>query len=45
MFGEKKPKKVEKVLDKAKKDDSDSGGFFRQKTSENTLSRGGVKIE
>ena len=47
MFGEKKPKKVEKVLDKLKNDDSDSGEIFEsveEKTKENNLSRGGVKV-
>ena len=53
MFGEKKPKKVEKVLDKSKNDDSDSGEILEpdindippveEKTKEKTLLRGGVK--
>ena len=46
MFGEKKPKKIAKVLDKLKNDDSDSGEILEpveEKTSENNLSRGGVK--
>ena len=53
MFGEKKPKKVEKVLDFSKNDDSDSGQILEpdiddipdieEKTSENNLTRGGVK--
>ena len=53
MFGEKKPKKVEKVLDFSKNDDSDSGEILEpdiddipdieEKTSENNLTRGGVK--
>ena len=47
MFGEKKPKKIAKVLDKVKNDDSDSGEIFEsveEKTKENNLSRGGVKV-
>ena len=46
MFGEKKPKKIAKVLDKLKNDDRDSGEILEpveEKTSENNLSRGGVK--
>ena len=53
MFGEKKPKKVEKVLDFLKNDDSDSGEILEpdvndippveEKTKEKTLLRGGVK--
>ena len=53
MFGEKKPKKVAKVLDFFKNDDSDSGEILEpdvddipdieEKTSENNLTRGGVK--
>jgi len=54
MFGEKKPKKVEKVLDKSKNDDSDSGEILEpdiddippveEKTSEKTFIRGGVPV-
>ena len=53
MFGEKKPKKVAKVLDFFKNDDSDSGEILEpdiddipdieEKTSDNNLTRGGVK--
>ena len=53
MFGEKKPKKVEKVLDFSKNDDRYSGEILEpdiddipdieEKTSENNLTRGGVK--
>ena len=53
MFGEKKPKKVKKILDKLKNDDSDSGEILEpdiddipdieEKTSDNNLTRGGVK--
>ena len=53
MFGEKKPKKVAKVLDFSKNDDSDSGEILEpdindippveEKTKEKTLLRGGVK--
>ena len=53
MFGEKKPKKVAKVLDFSKNDDSDSGEILEpdiddippveEKTKENNLTRGGVK--
>ena len=53
MFGEKKPKKIAKVLDFSKNDDSDSGEILEpdiddipdieEKTSENNLTRGGVK--
>jgi len=54
MFGEKKPKKVAKVLDFSKNDDSDSGEILEpdindippveEKTKEKTLGRGGVKV-
>ena len=54
MFGEKKPKKVAKVLDFSKNDDSDSGEILEpdiddippveEKTKEKSLGRGGVKI-
>ena len=53
MFGEKKPKKIAKVLDKLKNDDSDSGEILEpdmddippveEKTKEKTFIRGGVK--
>ena len=53
MFGEKKPKKVAKVLDFSKNDDSDSGEILEpdidyippveEKTKEKSLGRGGVK--
>ena len=45
MFGEKKPKKVKKTLDKSKNDDSDSGSFVEEKTSKNTLGRGAVELK
>ena len=54
MFGEKKPKKVAKVLDFSKNDDSNSGEILEpdiddippveEKTKEKSLGRGGVKI-
>ena len=54
MFGEKKPKKVAKVLDFSKNDDSDSGEILEpdiddippveQKTKEKKVARGGVKV-
>jgi hypothetical protein len=54
MFGEKKPKKVAKVLDKLKNDDSDSGEILEpdiddippveEKTKEKIIGRGGVKV-
>ena len=53
MFGEKKPKKIAKVLDFSKNDDSDSGEILEpdmddippveEKTKEKTFIRGGVK--
>ena len=46
MFGEKKPKKIAKVLDKLKNDDSDSGENFEsveEKTSDNIPRKGAVK--
>lgn len=46
MFGEKKPKKIAKVLDKLKNDDSDSGEiseFVEEKTSDNIPRKGAVK--
>ena len=53
MFGEKKPKKVAKVLDKLKNDDSDSGEILEpdiddippveEKTSDNIPRKGAVK--
>ena len=54
MFGEKKPKKIAKVLDFSKNDDSDSGEILepdiddgelvKEKTKEKILGRGGVKV-
>lgn len=54
MFGEKKPKKIAKVLDKSKNDDSDSGEILKpdiddippvkEKTKEKTSGRGAVKV-
>jgi hypothetical protein len=54
MFGEKKPKKVAKVLDKLKNYDSDSGEILEpdiddippveEKTKEKIIGRGGVKV-
>ena len=45
MFGEKKPKKVKKTLDKSKIDESDNGSFVEEKTSKNTLGRGAVELK
>ena len=54
MFGEKKPKKIAKVLDFSKNDDSDSGEILEpdiddipdieEKTKEKKVARGGVKV-
>ena len=54
MFGEKKPKKIAKVLDKLKNDDSDSGEILKpdiddippvkEKTKEKTSGRGAVQV-
>lgn len=55
MFGEKKPKKVAKVLDFYKNDDSDSGEILEpdiddippveEKTSENIAMKGGIRTD
>jgi len=55
MFGEKKPKKVAKVLDFLKNDDSDSGEILEpdiddippveEKTSENNTSKGAIRTD
>jgi len=55
MFGEKKPKKVAKVLDFSKNDDSDSGEILEpdiddippveEKTSENNTSKGAIRTD